>query len=79
MTLVVRPLTPSRWPDLEAIFNAKGCSVARGCWCMFYRVSGKGALTRPGDDQRKSAKESLKSLAHRDPPPGLLCPSRSRS
>ena len=28
----VKPLTPERWPDLEAIFNAKGCAVAHGCW-----------------------------------------------
>jgi len=47
MKLVVRPLTPERWGDLEALFNARGCSVARGCWCMYYRVSGKGAFTRP--------------------------------
>ena len=72
MALVVRPLTPSRWPDLEAIFAARGCSVARGCWCMYYRVSGKGGLTRPGDGQRTSAKDALKALAHRDPPPGLI-------
>ena len=24
MKLTVAPLTPDRWPDLEAIFNAKG-------------------------------------------------------
>ena len=72
MALVVRPLTPARWPDLEAIFNAKGCSVARGCWCMYYRVSGKGALTRPGDGQRRSAKEALRALADQDPPAGLI-------
>ena len=34
MKLTVLPLTIHRWPDLEAIFAAKGCSVARGCWCM---------------------------------------------
>jgi hypothetical protein len=28
MKLVVAPLTPDRWPDLEAVFNAKGCSIA---------------------------------------------------
>ena len=39
--LTVEPLTPARWPDLEALFRAKGCSVARGCWCMYYRESGK--------------------------------------
>ncbi|HSW24185.1 MAG TPA: GNAT family N-acetyltransferase, partial [Burkholderiaceae bacterium] len=72
MTLVVRPLTPARWPDLEAIFNAKGCSVARGCWCMYYRVSGKGTLTRPGDGQRLRGKNALRALAAQDPPPGLV-------
>ncbi|HEY6510325.1 MAG TPA: GNAT family N-acetyltransferase [Burkholderiaceae bacterium] len=72
MTLTVRPLTPARWPDLEAIFNAKGCSVARGCWCMFYRVSGKGTLTLPGEGQRLRGKRALRALATQDPPPGLL-------
>ena len=72
MALVVRPLTPARWADLEAIFNARGCSVARGCWCMYYRVSGKGALTRPADGQRTSAREALRELARDDPPPGLI-------
>jgi len=72
MTLAVRPLTPGRWDDLETLFNARGCSVARGCWCMCYRISGKSAYTRPGDDQRARSREALKALAARDPPPGLL-------
>jgi GNAT superfamily N-acetyltransferase len=72
MKLVVRPLTPERWRDLEAVFNARGCSVARGCWCMYYRVSGKGDLTRPGETQRTRSKAALRALAARDPPPGLL-------
>jgi hypothetical protein len=41
MRIVAHPLNSQRWPDLEALFNAKGCSFARGCWCMFYRESGK--------------------------------------
>ena len=72
MKLVVRPLTEDRWNDLETIFNAKGCSVARGCWCMYYRVSGKGAYTRPSDDQRSCSKQALKALVSKDPPPGLI-------
>jgi len=70
--VVVRPLTPERWDDLEAVFNARGCSVARGCWCMYYRVSGKGAYTRPGDEQRALSRSALKKLAAQDPPPGLI-------
>lgn len=72
MKLAVHPLTEDRWSDLEAIFNARGCSVARGCWCMYYRVSGKGAYTRPSDSQRARSREALRSLIARDPPPGLI-------
>ncbi len=70
--LAVRPLTAARWPDLEAIFEAKGCAIARGCWCMYYRVSGKGALTRPGESRPARAKAALKRLVKNDPPPGLI-------
>jgi GNAT superfamily N-acetyltransferase len=72
MALTVRPLTPERFCDLEAIFDAKGCSVARGCWCMYYRVSGKDVLTRPGESRSARSKAALKKLAAQDPPPGLI-------
>jgi GNAT superfamily N-acetyltransferase len=73
MKLVVHPLTEDRWGDLEAVFNARGCSVARGCWCMYYRVSGKeSGYTRPGDEQRARSKAALKGLVQEDPPPGLI-------
>ena len=36
MEPTVVPPTPDRWSDLETIFNAKGYSIARGCWCMGY-------------------------------------------
>jgi hypothetical protein len=36
MRLKVAPLTPDRWPDLERIFNAKGCSLAAAV-AGFYR------------------------------------------
>jgi GNAT superfamily N-acetyltransferase len=69
--ITVRPLTPERWPDLEAIFMAKGCSVARGCWCMFYRRSGKQVLPA-GVTPPQANKAALKALAAADPPPGLI-------
>lgn len=72
MKLAVHALTPERWPDLEALFAARGCSEARGCWCMYYRVTGKGAYTRPGEAQRRAAHDALQDLAARDPPPGLI-------
>jgi hypothetical protein len=72
MAVVVRPVSPERWADLESVFEAKGCSIARGCWCMYYRTSGKTALSRPGESQPAQAKAALKKLAGQDPPPGLI-------
>ena len=39
-----RPLTPATWADLEALFDLPGASIVRGCWCMYYRRTGKRAL-----------------------------------
>lgn len=69
--IAVRPLTPERWPDLEAVFLARGCSVARGCWCMFYRETGDFIV--PGMKRAALARrERLKALADEGPPPGLI-------
>ncbi len=67
MPLHAHPLTPDRWQDLEAIFNARGCSIARGCWCMFYRVSGSSTQAPAG-----TARASLRALVDAGPPPGLV-------
>ena len=66
----VRPLTPSRWGDLEAIFEARGCSVARGCWCMFYRVSGPDPAS--GAARTRGRRAALKALVDAGRPPGLI-------
>jgi ribosomal protein S18 acetylase RimI-like enzyme len=72
MKHTVLPLTLERWPDLEAIFNAKGCSVARGCWCMYYRRSGsRGPLPR-GTTHAQANRSELKALVDEGEPPGLL-------
>jgi ribosomal protein S18 acetylase RimI-like enzyme len=72
MKLTVRPLTPERWPDLEALFNAKGCSVARGCWCMFYRRSGTRSPLPAGTTAAQANRADLKKLTRGDTPPGLI-------
>lgn len=72
MKLTVRPLTPERWPDLETLFNAKGCSVARGCWCMFYRRSGARDPLPAGTTQAQANRADLKKLTRGDTPPGLI-------
>lgn len=69
--IAIHPLTPERFPDLEAVFESKGCSVARGCWCMFYRETGKFIV--PGfREAAKARKAKLESLAREGPPPGLV-------
>ena len=40
-----RVLTPGSWADVEALFDLPGGSIVRGCWCMFYRRSGKVSVT----------------------------------
>lgn len=72
MHISVHPLTPERWLDLEAIFTAKGCSVAKGCWCMYYRRSGEQVAALPGQSRPERNRRDLMRLAAGDPPPGLI-------
>lgn len=72
MKLTVFPLTPDRWPDLEALFNAKGCSVARGCWCMYYRRSGSEAQPPAHASRAQASKSQLKALTDAGRTPGLI-------
>jgi GNAT superfamily N-acetyltransferase len=72
MKIVVRPLTPSRWPDLEAVFGAAGCSVARNCWCMCYRRSGSRGELPAGITHAQANRAELKELVDSGRPPGLI-------
>ena len=59
--LDVHPLTPARWGDLVALFTGRGSGQVRGCWCMYYRRSGR--VDVPADttyaDFNRTALESL--------------------
>src|SRR5262245_52129909 len=70
--LAVLPATPARWPDVEAIFGAKGCSVARGCWCMHYRRSGSAPSLSSVANRSKTYRAALKALVDTGRPPGLV-------
>jgi GNAT superfamily N-acetyltransferase len=72
MKITVKPLTPERWPDLEAVFNARGCSVARGCWCMYYRWDRVMPPPPKGMTRAERARKAMRKLARSDTPPGLL-------
>ncbi len=70
--LSVRPATPERWPDLESVFNAKGCSVARGCWCMCYRRSGPPGPLPAGSTRAQANRAQLKARVAAGETPGLI-------
>ncbi|HEX7286670.1 MAG TPA: GNAT family N-acetyltransferase [Candidatus Angelobacter sp.] len=64
--LQFHPLTPDRWPDLEALFGAKG--ACGGCWCMTWR------LARSEFEKQKGAgnKRAFKKIVTRGCAPGVL-------
>jgi GNAT superfamily N-acetyltransferase len=62
-----KPLTVETFGDLEDLFGRPGGSIVRGCWCMYYRRSGKTTAWR--DENR----DALRDLAAKgDPAPGLI-------
>jgi GNAT superfamily N-acetyltransferase len=71
MKPTIRPLTPELWGDLEAVFNARGCSVAKRCWCMYYRLSGaESNLSNKARGLKNRAQ--LKALVTNGGTPGLI-------
>ena len=68
--ITVRPLTTQRWDDVETIFGARGCSLARRCWCMFYRVESRSGFAMLSNAKR--TRSDLKRLAAGRTPPGLI-------
>ena len=62
MKLAMAPLTPARWDDFEAVFRSPGCSVARGCWCMFYRRSGEMPRPPSGVTRAEANRRDMKAL-----------------
>lgn len=73
MKITVKPLTTDRWPDFEAVFNARGCSVARGCWCMYYRRDRVMPPPPKGVTRAQVNREDMRELTRgSEVPPGLI-------
>lgn len=64
--LTVRPLTPARWRDFEALFGERG--ACGGCWCMLWRLPRKQFDTQKGDGNRAA----MQALVDAGLVPGLL-------
>jgi GNAT superfamily N-acetyltransferase len=68
-----KPLTTESWPDLEFLFGLPGGSIVRGCWCMFYRVSGRLPARPDTPADRKAAnKQAMCDLVSSGTVPGLI-------
>ena len=72
MKFTVLPATPQRWPDVEAIFAARGCSVARNCWCIYYRRTGPPPPVQEGTTRAATYRAALRDLVESGEPPGLV-------
>jgi GNAT superfamily N-acetyltransferase len=69
--LEVHPLTRDRFDDLVTLFNGRGGSQVRWCWCMYYRRS--GADGRPaGTSVAAYNRQSLEALVDGGTVPGLI-------
>ena len=64
--LVVKPVTPARWTDLETLFGPRGACA--GCWCMWWRLPrAEWNAGREGGNRR-----ALRRLVVSGGVPGLL-------
>ena len=72
MSLTVLPLTHEHLDDLDTVFQARGCSVAKNCYCMYYRVAGKAFDPKPGETRTSRNRAAMAKLAEGGTPPGLL-------
>jgi GNAT superfamily N-acetyltransferase len=63
----VHRLTPDRWDDLVELFGPERGANA-GCWCMWFRQTGKEHERGRGPGNRRS----LRRLVDEGPTPGLL-------
>src|SRR5919108_4184082 len=64
--LAFYPVTPDRWPDLEALFGPRGACA--GCWCMWWRLTQKEFDARRGEPNR----QALRAIVAAGEPPGIL-------
>jgi GNAT superfamily N-acetyltransferase len=66
MTLHFHPLDSATWPDLAALFGARG--ACGGCWCMSWRLPAKEFERQKGEGNRAA----LESLARDGAPVGVI-------
>ena len=60
-SLTCRPLIPDRWDDLVELFGPNG--TCAGCWCMFFRQSGREFRQSQGAAKRRAFRRLVDSGA----------------
>jgi GNAT superfamily N-acetyltransferase len=65
-SITVHPLTPDRWPDLEALFGKNG--ACGGCWCMWWFQPGREFQQMKGEQNKRA----FQALVEAGDPPGVL-------
>jgi GNAT superfamily N-acetyltransferase len=71
--LTILPIISERWADLEALFGEQG--AVGGCWCMWWRLSGREYAANSNADNR----EAFKTIVESGHVPGLLAYSENRA
>lgn len=61
-----KPVTRSRWADLEKLFGERG--ACGGCWCMFWRVPRNQFEAQKGAGNR----QAFKKIVEANRRPGIL-------
>jgi len=59
-------LTPERWADFEKLFGPRGATG--GCWCMWWRLTGREFDAQKGEGNRRA----MKAIVDSGRVPGIL-------
>lgn len=68
--LEIKPLTPSRLPDLASLFEQGG--DPKWCWCAFFRVRGMTWSNSTPPENRKVLQKAVTADARAGHAPGLV-------
>ena len=72
-SLNCHPLTPSRWPDFEALLGPHG--AYGGCWCMWWRSTRREFEQRKGEGNRRA----MQAIVASGEVPGILAYIQGRA
>ena len=72
MKFTALPLTAERMADMDVVFQARGCAVAKGCYCTYYRLTHR-EYQQPGPGSASGRRRArMLALAEGAVSPGLL-------